>query len=797
MPQFLPRLTFLVTAAVYLSVQHSPLAVAQENHVTVSGTVTDAETGELVVSATLYVAAQDIGGTTNQYGFYSLTLQPDSVRMIVNHVAYAPQVIMYAPQEDLRLDISLVPITLALDEIEVIATVESALQTTQMSGISLPVQNVEVLPALLGEVDVLRIIQLLPGVQSGVEGSTGLYVRGGGPDQNLYLLDGTQIYNPSHLFGFLSTFNPDAIKDVRLLKGGFPARYGGRLSSVIDLTMKEGNMKRFAGAGAIGLLASRLTVEGPIVRDRASFLVAGRRSYADVLARPFLSDEDEDFGYYFYDINVKTNVILTPRDRIYLSGYLGDDRLYQRYNYSDNETDEAALNWSNLTGTFRWNHIFGARFFSNVLVGYTNYSLLATNENQYNSYYVDDAEVESRRYSASYESGIRDVHARADAEFIPNARHNIRFGLGGQLHSFLTGAYEEIHQVNNVLDYSSTTSNRRSKAGEFQAYIEDDWRLAPRVRLNTGIHASSFLIDGKTYYSVEPRIGALFRLDSRTSFKASLAYMQQYIHLLATTSGLSLPTDLWVPATARIKPQQSMQVAGGVVHSISGGKFEISIEGYYKKLQNLIEYEDGADFFNATLGTWEDRVETGRGVAYGGEVFLQKQSGRTTGWIGYTLSSSRRKFDRINDGAWFPYRYDRRHDASLVVSHKLRPSLDMSASWVYGTGQAVTLPVGHIHAEHETFVAFPWGRANWLQLYSVQSSRNGARMPSYHRLDLSIRIKRTGRRLKRTLSVGTYNTYNRRNALSIYAQRDESGDLTFKKFSLLPIIPAISYQLSY
>ena len=797
MPQLVPRLTFLFTAAVYLSVLHSPFAVAQENHVTVSGIVTDAETGELVVGATLYLAAQDVGGTTNQYGFYSLTLQPDSVRMIVNHVAYVPQVLTYASEEDLRLDISLVPVTFALDEIEVIATVESALQTTQMSGISLPVQNVEVLPALLGEVDVLRIIQLLPGVQSGVEGSTGLYVRGGGPDQNLYLLDGTQIYNPSHLFGFLSTFNPDAIKDVRLLKGGFPARYGGRLSSVIDLTMKEGNMKRFAGAGAIGLLASRLTVEGPIVRDQASFLVAGRRSYADVLARPFLSDEDEDFGYYFYDVNVKTNVILTPRDRIYLSGYLGDDRLYQRYNYSENERDEAALNWSNLTGTFRWNHIFGARFFSNWLVGYTNYSLLATNENQYTSHYVSDGEVETRQYSASYESGIRDLHARADAEFIPNARHNLRFGLGGQLHSFLTGAYEEIHQVNDVLDYSSVTSDRRSRAGEFQAYIEDDWRLAPRVRLNTGIHTSSFLIDGKTYYSVEPRIGALFRLDSRTSFKASLAYMQQYIHLLATTSGLSLPTDLWVPATARIKPQQSMQVAGGAVHSISGGKFEISIEGYYKQLQNLIEYEDGADFFNATLGTWEDRVETGRGVAYGGEVFLQKQSGRTTGWIGYTLSSSRRKFDRINDGAWFPYRYDRRHDAALVISHKLRPSFDISASWVYGTGQAVTLPVGHIHAEDQTFVAFPWGRASWLQLYSVQSSRNGARMPSYHRLDLSIRIKRTGRRLKRTLSIGTYNTYNRRNALSIYAQRDPTGDLIFKKFSLLPIIPAISYQLSY
>ncbi len=798
MQKLLPRLTLLCTAAVYISVQHLPIAVAQESHITVSGTVTDAETGELVVGAALYVAAQDVGVTTNQYGYYSLMLQRDSVRMVVNHVAYVPQVIVYSPQENLRLDISLVPATLALDEVEVTASVESALQTTQMSGISLPVQNVEVLPSLLGETDVLRIIQLLPGVQSGVEGSTGLYVRGGGPDQNLYLLDGTQIYNPSHLFGFLSTFNPDAIKDVQLLKGGFPARYGGRLSSVIDLTMKEGNMKGFAGAGAIGLLASRLTVEGPIIRDRASFLVAGRRSYADLLVRPFLNNDDQEAGYYFYDFNVKTNVILTPKDRIYLSGYAGDDRLYERYSYNDNDSwERTALNWSNLTGTFRWNHIFGPRLFSNVLVGYTNYSLLATNEDRYVSRRVNDIDVNHRQYYASYESGIRDLHARADAEFIPNARHNIRFGLGGQLHSFLTGAFEEIYRVNDVKEYSSTTPNRRSKGREFQAYIEDDWRLASRIRLNTGVHISSFLIDQKTYYSVEPRIGALFRLDSKTSFKASLAYMQQYIHLLATTSGFSLPTDLWVPATARIKPQQSMQVAGGAVHSISGGKFEISIEGYYKRLHNLIEYEEGADFFDATLGTWEDRVVTGRGVAYGGEIFLQKQSGRTTGWIGYTLSSSRRQFDDINHGAWFPYRYDRRHDAALVISHKFRPWFDISASWVYGTGQAITLPVGHIFAEPEIFVAFPWGRANWLDLYSVQSSRNGARMPAYHRLDLSIRIKRTRTRLKRTLSIGTYNTYNRRNALSIYAERDRTGDLVFKKFSLLPIVPAISYQLSY
>lgn len=289
-----------------------PVAFAQDGTITVSGTVTDSETGELVVGAALYVAAQDIGGITNQYGYYSLTLVGDSVRMVVSHVAYTPQILTYTSQEDLVLDISLVPSTLALEELEVTATAESSLQTTQMSAISIPVKDVENLPSILGETDVLRIIQLLPGVQSGVEGSTGLYVRGGGPDQNLYLLDGTQVYNPSHLFGFLGTFNSDAIKDVRLLKGGFPARYGGRLSSVIDLTMKEGNMKRFTGTGSIGFLASRVTLEGPIKRDRASFLVSARRSYADLLIRPFLPD-DEDFGYYFSDLNVKTNVVINPK----------------------------------------------------------------------------------------------------------------------------------------------------------------------------------------------------------------------------------------------------------------------------------------------------------------------------------------------------------------------------------------------------------------------------------------------------------------------------------------------------
>ncbi len=770
-----------------------PAAYAQERIITVSGTVTDSETGELVVGATVYVEAHERGVSTNQYGYYSLTLPRDSVNMVVSHVAYLTQRLIYSPQDALVLNISLVPTTLSLRELEVAAPAESVLQTTQISGVTIPVQDVENLPSLLGESDVLRTIQLLPGVQSGVEGSTGLYVRGGGPDQNLYLLDGTQVYNPSHLFGFLGPFNSDAIKDVRVLKGGFPARYGGRLSSVIDITMKEGNLKQVAGTGAIGLLASRMTLEGPIRRDRASFLISARRSHAELLIRPFLDSDEQDDGYYFYDFNVKSNVILSTSDRIYLSGYTGHDRMYTYYKYEGNgDEDRSGLSWRNLTTTVRWNHIFGAKLFSNVLIGYTDYALLVDNEYRYST-----GENSRSQYENSYESGIRDLHARIDMEFIPNANHNIRFGVGELQHSFLTGAYEEIIRVDDAISDTVPSPNRRTRAGEIQAYIEDDWRLNSQIRLNLGVHASSFLIEDQNYVSVEPRIAALWRLNVQTSLKASLAYMQQYIHLLATTSGLSLPTDLWVPATAKIQPQQSWQLAGGVVQAFADGKLELSLEGYYKEMDHLIEYEEGANYFNATYGSWEDRVVSGYGVAYGGEVFLRKRSGRTTGWIGYTLSQSRRKFDEINEGLWFPYRYDRRHDVALVVNHEFTSRFEISGTWIYGTGQAVTLPVGYFVGESYLRSAFPWTRSETTALYRVQSSRNGARMPAYHRLDIGMRIHRTMRRVTRVLTLGTYNAYSRRNAVSIFADRDDQGALIFKKFSLLPIMPSISYQLSF
>lgn len=766
-------------------------AQMQADTYTVSGIVADAQDGESLVGATIFVPALGIGSTTNQYGFFSLSLPADSVTLVFGHLGYEPVTLTRILTADLRLDVTLEPSTLFLDEVAVVATAgESSVQETQMSQVKLPISQIEALPALLGEVDILKVVQLLPGVQSGVEGTTGIYVRGGGPDQNLFLLDGTQIYNPSHIFGFLSTFNGDAIKDVSLLKGGFPARYGGRLSSVVDLTMKEGNLKHFEGTASIGLLSSRVTVEGPIKRDKASFLIAARRSYADLLARPIMAAaSDNIFGYYFYDFNAKGNIIVSGRDRIYISSYAGHDRAYFKYQSQGEPSYDDALGWRNWVTTLRWNRLFGPRLFANTIIGYTRYRLQSKSEEVFGREY----------YETAYISGIQDIHARIDLEYTTGTRHYMRFGVGGILHDFLTGALTERYDFGTEPAVDTTyTPNSVTKATEFQAYFEDEMRLSQRVKVNAGVHASGFLVDGEQYMSVQPRLSLWFGLDDRSSLKASLATMQQYVHLLATTRGLSLPTDLWVPATDRVAPQRAFQVAVGYARTLWQDRFDLTLEGFYKRMNDLIEYTEGASYLNAAFGNWEDKVTSGKGVSYGGEVLIQKKSGRTTGWVGYTLSRSDREFESLNQGRVFPYRYDRRHDVSLVVSHRLRPTLDLSATWVYGTGQAITLPVGQLVIANDEFADDFWNPRDRWRYRDVLSDRNAVRMPAYHRLDLSIRWHKQRTRTDRTLSLGVYNAYSRRNAFSVYADRDwRTGVVQFKKISLLPIVPSIVYQLKF
>ena len=773
---------------------HASSAQPQASTYTISGTVTDAESGESLIGATIFVPALESGTTSNQYGFFSISLAVDSVILIVSHLGFKPLTISHLLDADLRLDVEMEPVALFLEDVEVVASAaESHVQETQMSRVELPIKQIEALPALLGEVDILKVVQLLPGVQSGVEGTSGIYVRGGGPDQNLFLLDGTQIYNPTHVFGFLSTFNGDAIKDVSLLKGGFPARYGGRLSSVVDLTMKEGNMKRFEGTAAIGLLSSRFTLEGPIKKDRASFLIAARRSYADLLARPFMKNSEETFGYYFYDFNAKGNIILSSRDRIYISTYAGHDRAYVKYRPEestfDSGTYDNSLGWRNLVATLRWNRVLGPRMFANTTVGYTRYRLQSKGEEEYQQDY----------YESSYVSGIRDLHARSDFEYTTGTRHYVRFGSGAILHEFLTGALTERHDVDNVAVVDTVyTPNRITQAVEVQSYVEDEIRLGQRVKVNAGIHASGFFVEGEEYLSVQPRLSFWLGLDERSSLKASMVTMQQYIHLLATARGIALPTDLWVPATEQVAPQRAFQVAFGYARTIREGRFEVTAEGFYKRMSNLIEYKEGASYLNAAFGSWQEKVASGKGWAYGSEFFVQKKTGRTTGWIGYTLSWAERKFDTLNGGRVFPYRYDRRHDASVVANRRVRPSFEVSATWVYGTGQAITLPVGqffsdvHSVAPFLRYTEYPWQR------YDVLSARNAVRLPAYHRLDLSLRWHKFSGWADRTLSIGVYNTYSRKNALSVFAETvDDGDDLQFKKLSLLPVIPSITYQLKF
>lgn len=779
-------------------------ATSQEaaNH-TVSGFVLDEESGENLIGATVYAPYLRIGTTTNRYGFFSLTVEADSVTLAVSHIGYASSILHRRLEGDIQINVLLRPENVTLDELEVTAQVdESSLESTQMSMVNLQASMIEALPVLAGEVDIMKTLQLIPGVQSGREATSGLYVRGGGPDQNLILLDGVPVYNVMHLFGFLSVFNTQAIKDVTLIKGGFPARYGGRLASVIDLSMKEGNLKEFQGSASIGLIASSVTVEGPIKKDRASFLVAARRTYLDLLVYPFMK-KGQKTGYYFYDLSAKTNYIVSQRDRFYLSLYTGHDRGYRRYKEGESnfsESNELDLGWRNLTLTGRWNRVLGPRFFMNALVGYTRYRLQWMTENT-----ISDSTSSIRELSASkYLSGIADRIGKLDFEWSVNPSHYVRFGFGGIAHTYNTGALSQRQKGQDIASIDTLhTPNHRFRSIELSAYVEDDLRLSSRLKVNAGVHASSQFGGGRQYHSVQPRLSLNWRLSRTAALKASIAAMRQYIHLLASANGFALPLDLWVPATDRVRPQSAWQAATGLTLTFKDGRYELAIESYFKKMRHLVEYKEGASYVGATSGSWQDLVEQGEGRSFGGELLIQKKIGRLTGWLGYSLTRTNRKFANLNDGGVFPFRYDRLHDLSAVVKWRWKESIELASTWVYGTGQAIWLPIGHFYGiEHEPggadVAAFGYGR----RILRVYGPRNASRMPAYHRFDLAMHWTRNRARTVRTLSWGVYNAYNRKNPFilesrSFVGEDREEKYLIFKKISLFPVLPFVTYRLDF
>lgn len=766
--------------------------------ISVSGTVKDNETGETLIGVNIFDKKNQKGAVTNNFGFFSYTTFEKEIELVFSYVGYESLLYSVTLEKDTTISIFLNPADL-MNEVVIEGELSDPIQErTQMGSVSVPIKQLKNLPALMGEVDIFKVLQLMPGVQSGSEGTSGLYVRGGSPDQNLILLDGVPVYNASHLFGFFSVFNDGAINNVELIKGGFPARFGGRLSSVIDISMKEGNMKEVKGEGSIGLIASKFTLEGPIAKDRTSFLVSGRRTYLDMIARPIIrnsSGGNEEVGYFFYDVNAKVNHIFNPKNRLYLSFYGGDDTGYSRYKNTwerpggtNENNEEAGLGWGNRITAIRWNNIFNERLFANFTGTFTQYKFRVFTD--YEEKFIPNQGAPTRQtYVSDYFSGIRDLALKADFEYIPNPDHYIRWGGMWIGHRFTPGVFASRENQRPEIREGGIPSDSR----EFSLYLEDDFSVGSRFKFNVGTHFSGFLADSKSYQSFQPRFSARYLLNPSSSIKASYVKMAQFIHLL-TNAGLGLPTDLWVPSTDKIGPQESWQVAAGYFKKL-GSSLELSTELYYKDMQGVIEYEDGASFLNTTTD-WQDKVVAGEGRSYGIEILLQKKTGKTTGWIGYTLSKTERRFDEVNFGRWFPFRYDRRHDISVTAVHQLSDKIDLSGTWVFGTGNFITVPTQRY--QHATTVIQD-GYTSYSGLFlDYIKSRNNFQMRSYHRLDLGINFHKEKKWGKRTWNVSIYNVYSRLNPFYMdISYNYELQRNQLRQFSLFPIVPSASYRFTF
>ncbi|MEO5642174.1 MAG: TonB-dependent receptor [Bacteroidia bacterium] len=764
---------------------------AQVQKFTISGFVYEKSSHESLPGILVVNTKTGAGTATNNFGFYSLTLPSDTVLITCSFVGYKTEIRKFFLDKNTQINFDLD--ALLQEEVVINAEQDEKISdNTQMSQVSIPIEQIKQIPALLGEKDVLKVIQLMPGVQSGGEGNSGLYVRGGGADQNLIILDDATVYNAYHLFGFFSLFNGDALKSVELTKGGFPARYGGRLSSVLEMQMKDGNQEKFSGEAGIGIISSRLLLEGPLKKKKSSFLVSGRRTYIDALVYPFLPD-DNKAGYYFYDFNAKVNYTVNDKNRLFLSGYFGKDKFYANYKNGPDYKEKVGLNWGNATGTLRWNHLWSDRLFSNTALIFTNYK-----------FGIKYSEESAGAFtSLNYSSGIRDFSIKHDFDFSPVPDHYLKFGFISTYHRFTPSAV--VLKSSNGPDNSSKV--KTLEAVESGIYIEDDWRITSRLKTNIGFRLSHFNTQGKSYVRPEPRFAARYILRENLSLKASYALMNQYLHLLSNT-GIGLPTDLWVPATKRIKPQQSQQVALGSAMDIPKYKLMVSLEGYYKWSKDVVGYKEGASFLlvndlggNEEPVNWEDNVTPGKAWSYGFEFLVQRKFGKLTGWVGYTLSWSQLQFDSINFGNKYYAKYDRRHDISVVGIYKINDHITLSATWVFGTGNAITLPLAeYALTEHD-----PSGSGvqqnvprfnNWF--VNDYGDKNSFRMAPYHRMDIALQFHRKMKYWDRTFELGVYNLYNRKNPFFYYVGYDNSGQQRkLKQISLFPLIPSVSWTIKF
>ena len=740
---------------------------------TISGTLTDATTGEALIGANVFVTSLQKGTTTNTYGFYSLTIpKMDSLGIAFTYVGYTAQVKKAYLNQNIKLDVELMPGVGLLDEVVVSgARNDDNVARPQMGVVDIPTEKIKELPAILGEVDVLKVVQLLPGVQSGNEGTTGFFVRGGNADQNLVQLDEAIVYNPNHLFGLFSTFNTRAINNVTLIKGGFPAQYGGRLSSILDISMKEGNNKRVGVEGGIGLVTSQLTAEGPLKKEKASFIVSGRRTYFDWMIKPFLSSRIQT-NYSFYDLNAKVNWQLGPRDRVFLSGFKGQDDA----TYIEDGIEYNVL-FGNTTGTLRWNHIFGQKLFlnSSFIVNEYDQNISALQDNSF----------------TQVVSGIKDVNGKMEFQYFPNPDHVILFGAHYLDHTFRSSGTTEAQSGTDPSPGIDEGAIPVKYFDEFAIYVNDEMRLSERFSASLGIRAPGFFSDEASYYKIEPRASVKMALNSTSSLKASYTMMNQFLHLVPSSTA-SVPTEVWVPSTERTRPQLSTQYALGYFRNFQENGWESSLEVYYKDMKNQVLFKEGNQLIE-TLDV-DPLLTYGKGWSYGAELFLRKNRGKLTGWLSYTLSWTNQKFDELNFGRTFPFRYDRRHNLALVGTYQLSKRWSLSGTFVFSSGNVYTVPVGRIGVFH--------GGSLFEGNYFVYEERNNVRMNPYHRLDLSASHKREwallGKKLVSEWVFSVYNSYSRLNPYFVYFEVEpRTGQPKAKQVSLLPIIPSITYNFKF
>jgi hypothetical protein len=760
----------------------------------ISGFVEDAKTGERLIGAVIYDSISQNGNNTNSYGYFNIQCHKGPINIICSYIGYKNYRIAFSLENDTTVNVLLQPDTYSLKEV-VIEDKKRLFESSRMSTTIMPMSTIKQIPMLLGEIDILKSLQSLPGVQAGTEGTSGLYIRGGGPDQNLILLDGVPVYNPDHLFGFVSVFNSDAIKSVSLITGGFPAQYGGRLSSVVDIRMKEGNNKEFHCEGTMGLISSKITLEGPLKKNKTSYLISARRSWLDLFTRTILKSREMPY-YYFYDLTAKINHIFSNRSRLFLSIYSGKDHI-SSINTTSTFMNGSTKNiikqnmyygWGNLTAALRWNYIFNNRLFSNTSISFSNYDYFDNKLINTTRLNQSTGVSENDIYKSSFSSGIKDIASKIDFDYQPFTGHNIKFGIGGIYHIFTP--YANISLINSGNDSTQSETDRfKQIAFEPSAYIEDEITLGSRLKIDAGLRLTAFIVRNKKYSSIEPRLSGRYLFTDKWALKFAYSRMKQYIHLL-TSSRITFPTDLWVPTTDKVNPQLSDQIALGSVYNYSDN-FEFSIETYFKSMKELIEYSEGSSFLET--GTWESKIEKGGiGRAYGLEFMLKKSAGNTTGWISYTLSKTERKFNNINAGNWFPYKYDRRHDVNIMINHRFNDKIDAGLTWTYTSGCLFTLITG----VYDSYLIY--GDNRNIQYFE---NRNNYRSPSYHRLDLGLNFHKQKKSYYRTWSISVYNAYNRKNVFFIYpANTIDNGKqnlLAYKKYTLFPILPSVTYSLKF